>query len=54
MQIKNAEEKKLDLTLIQKDAEKFEKRTKTVEENFKKKFEMLKKKSDQIEELREN
>ena len=42
----NAEEKKLDLTLIQKDAEKFKKKTETAEEDFKEKFEMLKKKSD--------
>ena len=42
----NAEEEKLDLTLIQKDAEKFEKKAEIAEENFKKKFEMLKKESD--------
>ena len=42
----NAEKKKFDLTLIQRDAEKFEKKIEAAEENFKKKFEMLKKKSD--------
>ena len=42
----NAEEEKLDLTLIQKDAEKFEKKAETAEEDFEKKFEMLKKESD--------
>ena len=52
--IKNAEEKELNLTLIQKDAEEFEKRTETAEENFKEKFKMLKKEFDQIEELKEN
>ena len=40
--------------LIQKDAEKFKKKTETAEKNFKKKFKMLKKKSDQIEELKKN
>ena len=50
----NVEEEKLDLTLIQKDVEEFEKKAETVEEDSKKNFEMLKKKSDQIEELREN
>ena len=40
----DAKKKKLDLTLIQKNAEKFEKKTETVEEDFKEKFEMLKKK----------
>ena len=46
VRVENAEEKELDLTLIQKNAEKFEKRAETVEENSKKNFEMLKKKSD--------
>ena len=54
MRIENAEEEKLDLTLIQKNVKKFKKRIEIVEENFKEKFEMLKKKSDQIEELKEN
>ena len=40
--------KKFDLTLIQRNAEKFEKKAETVEEDSKKNFEMLKKKSDQI------
>ena len=42
----NVEEKKLNLTLIQRDAEKFEKKTETAEENFEEKFKMLKKESD--------
>ena len=42
----NVEEEKFDLTLIQRNAEKFEKRTETAEKNSKKNFEMLKKKSD--------
>ena len=46
VRIKNVEEKKLDLTLIQKDVEKFEKRVETAEKDFKEKFKMLKKKSD--------
>ena len=46
MQVENAEEKKFNLTLIQKNAEKFEKKVETAEENFEKKFKMLKKKSD--------
>ena len=46
--------KKLDLTLIQKDVEKFEKKVKTAEKDFEKKFKMLKRKFDQIEELRKN
>ena len=46
MQVENVEKKKFDLTLIQKDAEKFEKKVKDVKENFEKKFKMLKKKSD--------
>ena len=54
MRAEDVEEKKLDLTLIQKDAEKFEKKVKTVEEDFKKKFKMLKQKSDQIEKLKKN
>ena len=54
VQVENAEEKKLDLTLIQKNAEKFKRKTETAEENSEKKFEMLKKKFDQIKELRKN
>ena len=54
VRVENIEEKKFDLTLIQKNAEEFEKKAETAEENFKKKFKMLKKKSDQIEELRKN
>ena len=46
MQIENAEEKKLNLSLIHKNVEKFEKRTKTAEEDLKENFEMLKKKFD--------
>ena len=46
MRVENAEEEKLDLTLIQRNAEKFKKKAETAEENFKKKFKMLKKKSD--------
>ena len=54
VQVENAEEKKFDLTLIQKNAEKFERKAETVEEDSKKNFEMLRKKFDQIEELKEN
>ena len=54
VQIKNAEEEKFNLTLIQKNAEEFEKKAEIVEEDFKEKFEMLKKKSDQIEELKKD
>ena len=43
VQVENVEEEKFDLTLIQKDAEKFEKKIETVEENFEEKFKMLKK-----------
>ena len=50
----NDEEKKFDLTLIQKNAEKFKKKTETAEKNSEKKFKMLKKKSDQIKELKED
>ena len=46
VRIENIKEKKLDLTLIQKNAEKFEKKAETAEEDFEKKFKMLKKKSD--------
>ena len=46
VRVENAEKKEFDLTLIQKNAEKFEKKVETVEENFEKKFEMLKKESD--------
>ena len=42
----NVEEKEFDLTLIQKDAEKFEKRAEIAEEDSKENFEMLRKKSD--------
>ena len=54
VRVENAEEKKFDLTLIQKDAEKFKKKTEDAEEDFKKKFEMREKKFNQIEELRKN
>ena len=54
MRVENAEEKKLDLTIIQRNAEKFEKKTENVEKNFEKKFEMREKKSDQIEKLRKD
>ena len=46
VQIENVKKEKLDLTLIQKNAEKFEKKAEIVEEDFEKKFKMLKKKSD--------
>ena len=46
VRIKDAEKKKFDLTLIQKNAEKFEKKVKTAEEDFEEKFKMLKRKSD--------
>ena len=46
MRVEDVEEKKLDLTLIQKDAEKFEKKVEIVEKDSEKKFEMLKRKSD--------
>ena len=46
VRVENAEEKKFDLTLIQKNAEKFEKRIKIAEKDSKENFEMLKKKSD--------
>ena len=46
VQTENIEEEKLDLTLIQKDAEEFKKKAEIAEENFKEKFEMLKRKSD--------
>ena len=54
VRVENVEEEKLDLTLIQKNAKKFEKKAEIVEENSEKKFEMLKKKSDQIKKLRED
>ena len=54
VRVENVEEKKFDLTLIQKNAEKFERRAETAEEDFKKKFEMLKRKFDQIEELKKD
>ena len=46
MQIENFEKKKLNLTLIQKDAEKFKKKIEAAEENSKENFKILKKKSD--------
>ena len=46
VQTENAEEEKLNLTLIQKNAEKFEKKTETAEEDSEEKFKILKKKSD--------
>ena len=46
MRIENAEKEEFDLTLIQKNVEKFEKRTEIAEEDLKENFEMLKKKSD--------
>ena len=45
IQIENIE-KKFNLTLIQKNAEKFKKRAEIAEEDSKKNFEMLRKKSD--------
>ena len=45
---------KFNLTLIRKDVKKFEKRVEIVEENFEENFKMLKKKFNQIKELREN
>ena len=46
VRVEDVEKEKLDLTLIQKNAEKFKKRVETAEKSFKEKFEMLKKKSD--------
>ena len=46
VRVENVEEKKLNLTLIQRNVEKFEKKIETADENFEKKFKMLKKKSD--------
>ena len=46
MRIKNTEKRKFNLTLIEKNAEKFEKKAEVIEENFEENFEMLKKKSD--------
>ena len=43
VQVENAEEKKFNLTLIQKNVKKFEKKAETVKENFKEKFKMLQK-----------
>ena len=54
VRVEDVKEKELNLTLIQKDAEEFEKKAETAEENFKEKFEMLKKESDQIKELKED
>ena len=44
--VENAGKKKLNKTLIQKNAEKFKKRTEIVEKDLKENFEMLRKKSD--------
>ena len=46
MQIEDAEKEKFNLTLIQKDVEKFKRRAEIAEENSEEKFEMLKKKFD--------
>ena len=46
VQVENVEKEKFNLTLIQKNVEKFEKKAETVEEDFEEKFKMLKKKSD--------
>ena len=54
MRIESVEEEKLNLTLIQKNVEKFEKKIETAEKDFEEKFKILKKKSDQIEELKKN
>ena len=54
MRVENAEKEEFNLTLIQKDAEKFKRKVETAEENFEEKFEMLKRKSDQIKELKKN
>ena len=54
VRVENVEKEKFNLTLIQKNAEEFEKRTETVEKDFEEKFKMLKRKSDQIEELRKD
>ena len=43
VRVDNVEEEKFDLTLIQKDAEKFKKRAEIAEEDFEEKFKMLKK-----------
>ena len=43
VQVENAEEEKLDLTLIQKNVKKLEKKTETAEENFKKSLKYWKK-----------
>ena len=44
--IENVEKEKFNLTLIQKDAEKFKKKVEIAEKDSEKKFKMLKKKSD--------
>ena len=54
MRVKDVEEEKFDLTLIQKNAEKFKKKAETAEESSEKKFKMLRKKSDQIKELKKD
>ena len=54
VQAENVKEKKFDLTLIQENVEEFEKKTETAEEDFKEKFEMLKRESDQIKKLKKN
>ena len=46
VQVEDVEEKKFNLTLIQKNAEKFEKRVEIAEKDFEEKYKMLKKKSD--------
>ena len=46
IRVEDTEEKKLNLTLIQRDVKKFKRKVETVEENSEKKFKMLKKKSD--------
>ena len=46
VRIEDVEEKKLNLTLIQRDVKKFKRRAETAEENSEEKFKMLKKKSD--------
>ena len=46
VQVEDVEEKKFNLTLIQKDVEKFEKKAEIAEEDSRKNFKMLKKKFD--------
>ena len=54
MRVENVEKEKIDLTKSLKDIEEFEKMIKTAEKNFEENFEMRKKDSDQIEELRKD